>query len=178
MLARWFTFNESHGLIPGMNEITRRLTVTELTQRILEMAKTGVYRESIFETFQPLATKQHVRQAIRHAKQFGLHSVAAMRDPELGTYYQLDLAKFEAAKPSLHGLVPLAEADVFQRMTEAVVTIRMMLMIAGGGAMVLFGAGMFCILMGNSGMGWGFVTGSFSAIAIWLVQKALSQKLL
>lgn len=161
-----------------MNGITRRLSVTELTQRILEMAKTGVYRESLFATFQTLATKQQVRQAIRHAKQFGLHSVAQMRDVELGTYYQLDLVKYEVSKSALQIALPLSEADVLQRLTEAVVTLRLMLIVAGGGAIALLGAGLFCLLTGESGLGWGLVTGSGSALTIWLMQKSLAQKLL
>lgn len=162
----------------GMTGITRRLTVIELTQRILEMAKTGVYRESIFATFQSLATKDQIRQAIRQAKQFGLYSVATLRDDQLGTYYQLDAVKFAALQPTLKTSLPLAEGDVLQRMTEAVVTVRLMLVIAGGGALCLFGVGLFCILANHSGMGWGLVAGSFSAIAIWVLQRAIAQKLL
>jgi len=161
-----------------MNEITRRLTVTELTQRILEMAKTGVYRESIFETFKPLATKQQIRQAIRHAKQFGLHSVATMRDVQLGTYYQLDQVKFAALQHSLQSSIPLTEADVFQRMTEAVLTIRMMLMVSGCGAFVLLGGGLFSLLSGSSTAGWGLILGSFSAIAIWTAQRSIAKKIM
>jgi hypothetical protein len=47
----------------------------DLTRRILEMATTGVYRGSIFEALAPIATQRQIRQAIAHAKQFGLHSV-------------------------------------------------------------------------------------------------------
>lgn len=161
-----------------MNGITRRLSVAELTQRILEMAKTGVYRESLFATFQTLATKQQIRQAIRHAKQFGLHSVAQMRDEELGTYYQLDVVKYEASKAALPIALPLSEADVLQRLTEAVVTLRLMLIVAGGGAIALLAAGLFCLLTGELSLGWGLVTGSGSALTIWLMQKSLAHKLL
>ncbi|MDX2231974.1 MAG: hypothetical protein NW220_20230 [Leptolyngbyaceae cyanobacterium bins.349] len=159
-----------------MSEITRRLTVTELSQRILDMAKTGVYRESLFETFQPMATKEQIRQAIRHAKQFGLHSVAQMRDTELGTYYQVDTAKFAALQSAFERSLPLSEADVFQRMTEAVITIRLMLTIAGGGAIALLSLGLLGLVTGNRETGWGLVAGGVGAIAIWTIQKALAGK--
>ncbi|EKQ70261.1 hypothetical protein OsccyDRAFT_0539 [Leptolyngbyaceae cyanobacterium JSC-12] len=161
-----------------MSEIARRLTVSELSQRILEMAKTGVYRESLFETFHPMATKQQIRHAIRYAKQFGLHSVAQLRDAELGTYYQLDLVKFESVKAALQVSVPLTEADVFQRMTEAVVTIRMMLMVAGSGAIALFAIGVFCLFTHKSGSGWGLIAGSMSVGGIWAFQNALARKVI
>ena len=47
-----------------MSQLAPRLSETELSQRILAMAKTGVYRESIFEAFRSLATKRQIRQAI------------------------------------------------------------------------------------------------------------------
>ncbi|MDX2243910.1 MAG: hypothetical protein NW224_24805 [Leptolyngbyaceae cyanobacterium bins.302] len=161
-----------------MSEIARRLSVSELSQRILEMAKTGVYRESIFETFQPVATKQQISHAIRHAKQFGLHSIATMRDPELGTYYQLDQVKFASLQATFQAALPLSKEDVFQRMTEAVVTIRLMLAVAGSGAIALLGFGLFCLLTGHPGSGWGVVSGAISAIGIWGMQRSLAKKLL
>ncbi|MBF2027462.1 MAG: hypothetical protein IGS48_11940 [Oscillatoriales cyanobacterium C42_A2020_001] len=161
-----------------MSGITRRLTVSELSQRILDMAKTGVYRESLFETFQPVATKQQISQAIRHAKQFGLHSVAKLRDPELGTYYQLDQVKFNSLQHSLQTVVPLAKEDGLQRMTEAIVTIRLMLTVAAGSAIALLAMGVFCLLTQNSSTGWGLITGAVSGAAIWALQKALAKKIM
>jgi hypothetical protein len=161
-----------------MSEISRRLSVLELSQRILEMARTGVYRESVFEAFQPVATKQQIRQAIRHAKQFGLHSIAPMRDAELGTYYQLDQVKFDSLKSTFSSSLPLAEEDVFQRMTEAIVTIRLMLMVAGSSAIALLGMGLFCLVSGHPGIGWGVVSGATGAIGTWVLQKSLAKKLL
>lgn len=161
-----------------MSEIIRRLTVSELSQRIVEMARTGVYRESIFETFQPVATKQQIRHAIRHAKQFGLHSIAKMRDSELGTYYQLDQVKFDSLKSSFQTSLPLSHEDVVQRMTEALVTIRLMLTIAGTSAIVLLGIGLFCLITGKPSMGWGLVTGAFSTIGLWGLQRAIASKLI
>uniref|UniRef100_A0A832M2Y6 Uncharacterized protein n=1 Tax=Oscillatoriales cyanobacterium SpSt-402 TaxID=2282168 RepID=A0A832M2Y6_9CYAN len=161
-----------------MSGITRRLTVSELSQRILDMAKTGIYRESLFETFQPVATKQQISHAIRHAKQFGLHSVAQLRDAELGTYYQLDSVKFESLQASFQASVPLTEEDVFQRMTEAIVIIRVMLMVAGGGVIALGAIGVFCLLTNKSGTGWGLIAGSVSVGGIWALQKALAKKVI
>lgn len=161
-----------------MSEISRRLTVSELSQRIVEMAKTGVYRESIFETFQPVATKQQIRHAIRHAKQFGLHSIATMRDTELGTYYQLDQVKFDSLKSSFHASLPLSHEDVVQRMTEALITIRLMLTIAGTSAIALLGIGLFCWVTGRPNMGLGLVIGAISTIGIWGLQRAIANKLI
>ena len=161
-----------------MSEISRRLSVLELSQRILEMAQSGVYRESVFETFQPVATKQQIRQAIRHAKQFGLHSIAQMRDAELGTYYQLDQVKFDSLKSTLSASLPLSEADVLQRLTEAVVTIRLMLVVAGSSTIVLLGGGFFCLMSGHSGMGWGLLGGAIGGIGTWILQKSLAKKLM
>lgn len=67
-----------------------RLSLTDLTQRILEMSETGIYRESIFEVFHSMTTKKDVRRAIAYAKTLGLYSVASLRDDTLGTYYQLN----------------------------------------------------------------------------------------
>ena len=161
-----------------MSEMTRRLTVAELSDRILEMAKTGVYRESLFEAFQPVASKRSISHAIRHAKQFGLHSVAKLRDAELGTYYQVDLVKLEASKHALQVAVPLTEEDVFQRMTAAMTTIRVMLGVASGGAIALAGFGAFCLLTGKSSLGWELMAGSISAVGIWAFQKSLAKKIM
>ncbi len=159
-----------------MSQLARHLTVSELSQRILDMAQTGVYRESLFETFQPVATKQTIRHAIRHAKQFGLYSVAQLRDAELGTYYQLDLAKYDALKPGLQSSLPLHEADVVQRMTEAVVMIRVMLTIAGGSAISLLTVGGFCWFTGHSKMALALIPAAIGAIGVWGIQKVFAKK--
>jgi len=72
---------------------TQRLSATELTGRILDMARTGVYRQSVFEAFRSMATQRQIRDAIAQAKQFGLYTVSSLRDAELGTYYQVEPAK-------------------------------------------------------------------------------------
>jgi hypothetical protein len=79
----------------------------DLTRRILEMATTGVYRGSIFEALAPIATQRQIRQAIAHAKQFGLHSVRSLRDGELGTYYQVEPQKYASFQTAIAAAVPL-----------------------------------------------------------------------
>ncbi len=160
------------------SEISRRLAVAELSERILEMAKTGVYRTSIFEVFQPVATKRHISLAIRHAKRFGLHSVAKLRDAELGTYYQLDAVKYQSLQHTMPSIVP-TESDeaVLQRMTDAVTTVKLLVTVAGGGAIALFSSGLICILVGKASLGSGLLTGGATAIAIWLLQKNLARKI-
>ena len=48
------------------------------------MARTGVYRQSVFEAFRSMATQRQIRDAIAQAKQFGLYTVSSLRDAELG----------------------------------------------------------------------------------------------
>ncbi|MGF1538631.1 MAG: hypothetical protein ACFB4J_19390 [Elainellaceae cyanobacterium] len=86
-----------------------RLSLTDLTQRILEMSETGIYRESIFEVFHSLTTKKDVRRAIAYAKTLGLYSVASLRDDTLGTFYQLDPEVYQQRKHAV-GDIALWEA--------------------------------------------------------------------
>ncbi len=160
-----------------MSGITRRLSVTELSQRILDMGKTGVYRSSIFEAFQPVATQRQISLAIRHAKQFGLHSVAKMRDRELGTYYQVDAVKRQQLHQAFQTTVPAAsEEDVLKRMTEAVLTIQMMLKVTAGGAIAVFGVGLFCLTTGKPQLGGGLLTSALCLVGIWAMQRSLAKK--
>ncbi|NJP09904.1 MAG: hypothetical protein HC866_10815 [Leptolyngbyaceae cyanobacterium RU_5_1] len=162
-----------------MSEIARRLTVAELSQRILEMAKTGVYRASVFEAFQPVATKKQISQAIRHAKQFGLHSVAKLRDVELGTYYQVDAVKCQSLQQIVRTTVPLeSPEDLLKRTTTALLTIQRMLAVAGGGAIALFGIGLFCLITSKPQLGLGLLTSAASAIGVWVLQKAVAKRAL
>ncbi|MGB3615841.1 MAG: hypothetical protein WBA10_18740 [Elainellaceae cyanobacterium] len=79
-------------------EQSNRLSVTELTQRILQMSEAGVYRGSIFDVFRSFAIQKDIRRAIAYAKTFGLYSVPSLRDSALGTYYQLDPQAYEQRK--------------------------------------------------------------------------------
>jgi hypothetical protein len=162
-----------------MSVITRRLSVSELSQQILEMAKTGIYRESVFEALQPLATKRQIRAAIAHAKRFGLHSVANLRDAELGTYYQLDLVKHRSLQHAIHSTAHLSsDIDLMERMTAANQTIEHMLKVAKGLAVVLLAIAALCWLMGQGQISLGLMISALSAMGIWTMQKAFAKKII
>ncbi|MEM6521633.1 MAG: hypothetical protein AAF722_20145 [Cyanobacteria bacterium P01_C01_bin.70] len=155
-----------------MSQFAPRLSETELSQRILEMAKTGVYRESIFEAFRSLATKQQIRQAIAHAKQFGLYSVRDLRDAELGTFYQVDLAKYQSFQAALKAAVPLpAGDDLAAQMLAATQAIRVMLAIASRCTLFFFIVGSLCLLTGHLQSGRFAWVGAASIGSIWLLQQ-------
>lgn len=157
-----------------MNPITRRLSVSELSEQILEMAKTGVYRESVFEALHPLANKRQIRTAIAHAKRFGLHSVASLRDGELGTYYQLDRVKYEANQHLLHIAEYLGkDADLLNRVSEAQQAVRRMLIFARGLAIVLGLASLSCGLVGQRQIGLMLLGGTIAAGLLWSLQRSI-----
>ncbi|MGI0485257.1 hypothetical protein ACN4EK_07455 [Pantanalinema rosaneae CENA516] len=157
-----------------MDVITRRLSVTELSQRIIEMAKTGVYRESVFEAFQPLATKKQIREAIAHAKRFGLHSVANLRDAELGTYYQVDWIKYESLQDRLHSPVHLGnDTDLIQRVTDATTAVQRMLAIAKGLTIALGLTSILGFLGGQEHVGFGLLSATIGATVVWQWQHWL-----
>jgi hypothetical protein len=161
-----------------MSIITRRLSVLELSQQILEMAKTGVYRESVFEALQPLATKKQIKEAIAHAKRFGLHSVASLRDAELGTYYQLDLVKYQSLQHVLHSPMHLGkDEELVQRLTDATTSVHLMLGIAKGLAVMLAIAGMICWATGSGQVSFGLLSGAVSATGLWALQKSLVKQI-
>ena len=162
-----------------MPHTSPRLSETELSQRILDMAKTGVYRESIFEAFQSLATKQQIRSAIAHAKQFGLYSIRHFRDADLGTYYQVDLAKYEAFQAALKASVPLTTGDdLAAQMLANTQAIRAMLAISGGCAIVFLVLGGFCLVTGHLQSGRSAWLSSASIGGIWLLQRTWVRSLL
>jgi hypothetical protein len=158
--------------------ITRKFSVPELSQRILEMASTGVYRESIFEALQPVATKKQIREAIAHAKRFGLGSVASLRDPELGTYYQLDQSKYKSLQHLLYSPACLGkDSELTQRLTNANQTIQHML-IAASSFGVLFGLfGVLCWISGWHQVGTGLLGAAVSALVLWQFQRQVAQNL-
>ncbi len=160
-----------------MSLITRRFSVAELSQKILEMSTTGVYRESVFEALQPVATKKQIREAIAHAKQFGLHSVASLRDPELGTYYQLDPVKFKTLSQALHATQTGKDADLAQCLTAATRTTQQMLMLAQAFGVVLLLSGIAAWITGLHQLSFGFWGASMSAILLWRLQRQLSQRI-
>ena len=155
-----------------MSQFAPRLSETELSQRILAMAKTGVYRESIFEAFRSLATKRQIRQAIAHAKQFGLYSVRDLRDAELGTYYQVDLQKYQSFQAALKAAVPMpASDDLAAQMLAMTQAIRAMLAIAGGATFILLIVGGVCLLTGHLQSGRLAWVSAVSMSLIWLLQR-------
>lgn len=160
-----------------MSLITQRFSVSELSQKILEMATTGVYRESVFEALQPIATKKQIREAIAHAKRFGLHSVASLRDPELGTYYQLDQAKFRTLQSALHTTSPDQDAALVQRLTNATRTMQQMLMLSQAFGMVALLSGVAAWVAGLSQLSFGFLGAASSAIVLWSLQRQLNRKM-
>ncbi|MEM8545045.1 MAG: hypothetical protein AAGF66_13775 [Cyanobacteria bacterium P01_H01_bin.119] len=143
-----------------MAALTRQLSVIELRDRILAMATTGVYRQSLFEAFQPVANKTQIRSAIAQAKRLGLKSVAALRDKQLGTYYQLDARRYEALQQAPQSaLQAVAGADAVagaEQVDQAIATtriIRTMLALAGGMTLMLAAIAALCIGWGHSQMG-------------------------
>ena len=158
-----------------MSPIASRLSDTELSQRILEMAKTGVYRESIFEAFRSLATKQQIRRAITHTKQFGLYSVKELRDAELGTYYQIDLAKYESFAAALQASVPMPVGDdLAAQLLASTQAIRTMLAIAGSSTLIFWVGGSICLLTGHLQSGRLAWASAASLGGLWLLQHRLA----
>jgi hypothetical protein len=155
-----------------MAQRTSRLSDTELSQRILEMAQTGVYRESIFEAFQSLATKRQIRQAIAHAKHYGLYSVRDFRDAELGTYYEVDSAKYQSFQAALKAAVPLPGGDdLAAQILASTQAIRVMLAIAGSFAMGFLILGGICLVTGHLQSGRLAWVSAASIGGIWLLQQ-------
>ncbi|NET32239.1 MAG: hypothetical protein F6K19_09570 [Cyanothece sp. SIO1E1] len=162
-----------------MSVIARRLSGPELTQRVLEMSKTGVYRESVFEALRPVATKKQIGAAIAHAKRFGLHSVASLRDAELGTYYELDLVKYRSSQSAISTTALFdGEDDLVKQMMHATLTIKMMLAIASSLTIGLTAMGAICLATGRSQTGLGIWLGAASAAGIWALQRTLAKQVL
>lgn len=153
--------------------------MNELTGRILDMAQTGVYRESLFEAFRPVATKKQVKEAIALAKQFGLHSDPSLRDTELGTYYQADVKKVASYHSVIQSSVMLSAGDdMAAQMQIAIRTVKLMLVVSGGGAIALLLLGIGYLLSGKveaAAMWW---SSALCAGGIWLWQKTVAKPLL
>jgi hypothetical protein len=157
----------------------QRLSTIELTGRILDMAKTGVYRQSVFETFRSLATQRQIREAIAQAKQFGLYTVPSLRDTELGTYYQVEAAKYEsflAASKTL--LANPASKDLAERMVLTSQAIRTMLMAVAGCTVGLGLLGGWFLLEGQAQTGRLLWLGALVAGGLWGVQRSIAKKVL
>lgn len=159
--------------------LTAQLSINELTGRILEMAQTGVYRESLFEVFRPMATKKQVKGAIALAKQFGLRSDPALRDPDLGTYYQADALKVQSFQSTVQNSMVLSIGDdMAQRVHLATRTIKLMLVVSGASAIALLLIGSSYVLAGKAEAAAAWWTSALCAGGIWLWQKAVAKPLL
>ncbi len=157
--------------------------MNELTGQILEMAKTGVYRESLFETFRPSATKKQISAAIALAKQFGLRSDPTLRDTELGTYYQVDIARANSFQLAVQdsaksGIVLRAGDDMAQQLQIAMQTVRLMLVVSKVSAIALMLIGSSYLVTGKSETAALWWTSALCAGGIWLWQKSVAKPLL
>ena len=165
-----------------MSALLPRLSVAELSQRILEMATTGVYRESLFDTFKPMATKRQIREAIALAKQFGLRSDPTLRDPELGTYYQIERQRVKLQKvDSLR--TTEAQSTCFETREGAIArilniqqTMQTMLRVAGGVTVSLLVSGGVCAFEGQSTIATLLWSSALCACTIWGIQKQLLKR--
>ena len=164
--------------VPGVR-LTTRLSMNELTESILEMAQTGVYRESLFEVFRPVATKKQIKSAIALAKQFGLHTDASLRDDELGTYYQVDARMLQSFQAAISDSLMLSAGDdMAQKVMLATRTIKLMLMVSGTSAIALMLIGGGYVLSGKGETAAALWTSALCAGGIWLWQKNVAKPLL
>ena len=158
---------------------TQRLSVTELTGRILDMARTGIYRESVFEAFRPMATRRQIRDAIAQAKQFGLYTVSSLRDDELGTYYQVEPTKYESfLEASKTGISLQPSTDLAEYMTQTNQAIRTMLIAVAGCTVGLGLMGGWCLLAGQLQTGRMLWLGALVAGGLWGVQRTIAKRVL
>jgi hypothetical protein len=158
---------------------TQRLSSTELTGRILDMARTGVYRQSVFEAFRSMATQRQIRDAIAQAKQFGLYTVPSLRDDELGTYYQVEAAKYESfLEASKAGIAPQTSEDLADYMVQTNQAIRTMLTAVASCTVGLGLSGGWCLLSGQLQTGRMLWLGALVAGGLWGVQRTIAKRVL
>ena len=151
----------------------------ELTDRVLTMAKTGVYRQSVFEVLGPLATQRQIREAIAQAKQFGLYTVSSLRDEDLGTYYQVEADSYKsfqaAAKTLATGAPP---EDLAAQVVAAYAALRTMLAAIAGSALSLGLLGGWCLLDGQTRLGRSLWLGAMVTGGLWGVQRWIARRVL
>ena len=151
----------------------------ELSQRILAMATTGVYRESLFDTFSGVASKRQVRSAIATAKQFGLRSNPALRDTELGTYYHIDPKQYDSFQTLIESAIsPVSTDDVATRLLKLTEAVQILVRVSGGVAIALLISGSFCILNGKLTLAAIIWSASLAVSLVWMLQKLLVGSLL
>ena len=155
------------------------LSVTDLTGRVLAMATTGVYRQSVFEALGPVATRRQIRDAIAQAKQLGLRTVPTLRDPELGTYYQVDAASYEAFQSAAKTLrTDQGPTDLAAQVVHTHQAMRAMLTTVAGSTVGLGLLGWWCLLDGQMQAGRVLWLGSLVAGVLWTVQRAIARRVL
>ena len=162
-----------------MSLASQRTSLTALTDQVLTMAQTGVYRQSVFEALRPLATQRQIRDAIAQAKQFGLYTVPSLRDNELGTYYQVEAAdyeSFQAAAKTLGSLQP--STDLAEQVVSTHQAMRAMLMTVAVCSVGLGVVGGWCLLEGQAQMGRFLWLGALVAGGVWGVQRAIARRVL
>ena len=156
--------------------MSAQLSMNELTGRILDMAQTGVYRESLFEAFRSIATKRQVRESITLAKQFGLRSDPSLRDAELGTYYQVDPGKVQSFQSAIQNAITLQPGDdLAQQIQLAMRTVKLMLLVSGASAIALLLVGASYVLAGRAEAAAAWWTSALCAGGIWLWQKTVAK---
>ncbi len=152
----------------------KTISTLELSQRILDMAESGVYRELILEALHPLATKKQIRSAIAQARHYGLYSVPELRDPDLGTYYQRDPKHYQSLQRALRSSIPLSEQPLPEQIRQTTITIRRMLGIAAGCSLVSSLGGISCLVLQHTQLGWGLLVCSSSLAGVWGLQRGLA----
>nr|WP_278003597.1 hypothetical protein [Nodosilinea sp. TSF1-S3] len=143
------------------------------------MAKTGVYRQSVFEALGPIATRRQIREAIAQAKQFGLYSVSALRDKDLGTYYQVEANCYESFQAASKALAASAPPENLAAQIVATHTaLKAMLTAVAGSTLGLGLLGGWCLLDGHPQLGRGLWLGAVVAGGVWSVQRWIARRAL
>lgn len=153
----------------------KTISTLELSQRILDMAESGIYRELILEALSPLATKKRIRSAIAQARHYGLYSVPELRDPDLGTYYQRDPKHYQALQRALSASVPLNEQPLPEQIRQTTLTIRRMLGITAGFSLVSYLGGISCLVLQQTQLGWGLLICGSSLAGVWGLQRGIAR---
>jgi hypothetical protein len=156
-----------------------QLSVMDLTGRVLAMATTGVYRQSVFEALGPVASRRHIRDAIAQAKQFGLGTDPRLRDPELGTYYHVtttQYAAFQAAAKTLDN--SQGSTDLATQIITTHQAMRTMLATVAGSTVGLGLLGGWCLLGGQVQAGRVLWLATAVAGGLWGVQRAIARRVL
>ena len=154
----------------------------ELTDRVLSMATTGVYRQSVFEALGPLATQRQIRDAIAQAKQFGLYTVSSLRDSDLGTYYQAEAASYEsfqAASKTLETSLGIGNSgNLSEQIVATHQAMQAMLTAVAGSTLGLGILGGWCLLDGHTQIGRGLWLGALVAGGLWGLQRWIARRAL